>query len=365
MTGETWPVAAGGADGEARLQDLAAAASSGELGRDQVAAAAEAIVDPAISAPAKATFLRALAQRGETPAEIAGFVNAFLALAVDPCLPAPSDSAPILDVVGTGGDKLNLFNVSTTAMFILAGGGVRVVKHGNRGVTSKSGGADVLEALGVRIDLPPDRMAGVAEEAGLCFLFAPLYHPAFKAVVEARKLLAAEGPRSMFNLLGPLLNPARPDHQLVGVFDAAWMDVFAEILRRLGRKRAWVVHGEAGDGRGMDELSTLGATAVRVVEADKSSTLTIQPAELGIPLTSLDSLVGGDADQNASLLTGILSGQDRGARRDIALLNAAAGFVVAGLATGIEDGLLLAAESVDSGRALASLDALRRATRGE
>lgn len=195
------------------MNALVKIASSGTpLNTEQVAAAAQFLVDPAAASVDKADFLREMARRGETPGEIAAFVREFLKLAVDPGLNRSKLPGPMLDVVGTGGDKLHLFNVSTTAMFILAAGGVCVTKHGNRGVTSKAGGADVLEALGVKIDLPPEKVARGMETIGLGFFFAPMYHPAFKAVVEARKILAAEGQRSMFNLLGPLLNPAQPDH---------------------------------------------------------------------------------------------------------------------------------------------------------
>ena len=165
---------------------------------------------------------------------------------------------PLLDVCGTGGDKLNLFNVSTTSVFLLAAAGVAVVKHGNRGITSKSGGADALEALGIRIDLPADEFGHCVEEVGAGFLFAPLYHPAFKAVVPVRKLLAERGQRTIFNILGPLLNPARPDYQLIGVFDENLCPVFCRhSATSRPRERAWAVHGSAGAAGGMDELSTI------------------------------------------------------------------------------------------------------------
>ncbi len=331
------------------------------LDQGAIRTAAAALVDPALPAADKAAFLRALAQRGERPEEIAGFVGEFLTLAVDPGLDHDKLSGPMLDVVGTGGDKLNLFNVSTTAMFILAGGGVCVTKHGNRGVTSKSGGADVLEALGVRIDLPPERVARGIEENGIGFLFAPLYHPAFKAVVEARQLLAKEGQRSMFNLLGPLLNPARPDHQLVGVFSESWIEVFADILRRLGRKGAWVVHGRAGEGDdlGMDELSTLGVNTVCEVRADQIIRRSIDAAAHGFAKAELGALKGGDALENARILEGILEGTVDGPKRDLAVLNAAAGFVITGLEPDLESGKQRAEETLERGAAHAKLKAMR------
>ncbi len=330
-----------------------------ELLPDEIHAAAQQLVDPAEAAEAKADFLRALAKRGETPGEIAGFVMEFLALAVDPGVDRAKALGPLLDVVGTGGDKLNLFNVSTTAMFILAGGGVCVTKHGNRGITSKSGGADVLEALGVKIDLPPDRMARGIEEIGLGFVFAPLYHPAFKAVAEARRLLAAEGQRSMFNLLGPLLNPVRPEHQLIGVFDAAWTAVFGEILRQLGRHCAWVVHGSAESGQGMDELSTVGTNHICEVKGGALKTFTLDAVDYGFSLATLADLAGGDAVENAEILEGILSGSVRGPKRDIAVLNAAAGFVITGLVADLTEGKALAEETLARGAAHAKLRAMQ------
>lgn len=321
--------------------------------------AAAFLVDAEESAETKAALLRALARKGETPEEIAAFVRHFLTLAVDPGLDHARLPGPSLDVVGTGGDRLHLFNVSTTAMFILAAGGVCVTKHGNRGVTSKAGGADVLEALGIRIDLPVERVARGIETLGLGFFFAPLYHPAFKAVAEARKLLAAEGQRSIFNLLGPLLNPARPDFQLLGVFDPSLTRTFGEILRTLGRRAAWVVHGTVKKGGGMDELSTLGPNQVCKVNGEGLESAIIDPDELGFPAAKLEDLVGGDAAENAALIEAILSGRDRGPRRDIAVLNAAAGFVITGLAADLPEGRALAEKAIDRGAAHAKMVALR------
>lgn len=325
----------------------------------QVGEAAAFLVTGNESAAAKAAFLRALAKKGETPAEIAAFVQEFLKLAVDPGLDRAKLPGPMLDVVGTGGDKLHLFNVSTTAMFILAAGGVCVTKHGNRGVTSKAGGADVLEALGIRIDLPVDRVARGIETIGLGFFFAPLYHPAFKAVADARKILGAEGQRSIFNLLGPLLNPSRPDYQLVGVFDPALTRIFGEILLTLGRKGAWVVHGSVENFGGMDELSTLGPNQICKVAGGAIAEDTLDPAALGFAPAKLEELVGGDAMQNAAVVDGILSGAIKGAKRDIAVLNAAAGFVITGKAADMSSGKSLAESLLDRGAAHAKLCALR------
>lgn len=325
------------------------------LDATQIATAAAQLVDPAVESAQKADFLRALAKKGETPAEIAAFVNEFLKLAVDPGLDRAKLPGPMLDVVGTGGDQLHLFNVSTTAMFILAAGGVCVTKHGNRGITSKAGGADVLEALGIQIDLPKEKVVAGIEKTGLGFFFAPLYHPAFKAVVEARKLLAAEGQRSIFNMLGPLLNPGRPDYQLIGVFDPKLTRTFGEILVQLGRKGAWVVHGSTGDGRGMDELSSLGLNDICEVKAGQLRDTTLDPHKLGFAPAKVEELVGGEAAENATILESVLAGTTQGPKRDIAVLNAAAGFVITGIRDTIESGKAYAEELLDRGAALAKL----------
>lgn len=325
----------------------------------QIAEAAAHLVDPAIESAAKANFLRALAKKSETPAEIAAFVNEFLKLAVDPGLDRAKLPGPMLDVVGTGGDQLHLFNVSSTAMFILAAGGVCVTKHGNRGITSKAGGADVLEALGIKIDLPKERVVAGIESIGLGFFFAPLYHPAFKAVAEARKMLAAEGQRSIFNVLGPLLNPSRPDYQLIGVFDPKLTRAFGEILVQLGRKGAWVVHGSTGSGLGMDELSTLGMNEVCQLENGRLSETKIDPKSLGFGKAKLEELVGGDAAENAAILEGVLAGTIKGAKHDIAVLNAAAGFVITGQAPDLPAGKALAEELLQRGAAHAKLRAMQ------
>ena len=332
----------------------------GALDRAQVETATTLILDESVDASAKAELLKALASKGETPEEIACFVDSFLARSVDPGISPDDVEGPMLDVCGTGGDKLDLFNVSTISIFVLSAGGACVVKHGNRGITSKSGGADVLEALGVRIDLPPEDCAEAIRRNGVGFMFAPIYHPAFKAVVPVRQQLAQEGIRTIFNILGPLLNPARPAHQLIGVFAPELTAPFANILKALGRESAWAVHGKTDDGRGMDELSTLAETQTTQLGADGSITdVTIDPAQLGIDKPDLADLQGGDAEANAKILVAILDGSDRGAKRDIVTLNSAAGFVASGLAADLPEGLLRAAEAIDSGKALEKLKALQ------
>lgn len=331
-----------------------------ELSVAQVHEAAEFLLNPDAEAADKAAFLRALARKGETAAEISAFVKQFLERAVPTGLDPATLDGPMLDVVGTGGDKLNLFNVSSTAMFILSAGGVYIVKHGNRGITSKSGGADVLEALGVKIDLSPEELARSVREVGLGFVFAPSYHPAFKSVAAARKILAGEGQRSIFNLLGPLLNPARPPYQLLGVFDAKLVPVFAEILKDLGRKAAWVVHGKTGDGRGMDELSTLGNNVVAQLDGQDIKLTEIDPASAGFNPAALEDLTGSGAVENADLLEDILAGRLKGPKRDIAVLNAAAGFVIVGKAATLQEGKELAEDLINRGAAHAKLQAVQQ-----
>lgn len=335
-----------------------------ELSSSEVEVAAALLLDPAAPEEKKERLLEALARKGETPAEIAGFVEAFLEQAVDPHLGLLDLEGPTLDVCGTGGDQLDLFNVSTTAMFISAAAGAIVVKHGNRGITSKSGGADVLEALGIRIDLPVDDFRRCVENAGIGFMFAPIYHPAFKAVVGVRKSLAARGVKTIFNLIGPLLNPARPACQLVGVFSRDLCPAFAEILQRLGRESAWVVHGTTGDGRSVDEVSLMGST--RICKSGSFQDLDdeeIRPRDFGFKHAEVAELQGGDAKANALILEGILSGSETGPKRDMVLMNAGAALACAGLADHLDGGIEISREMISSGAALERLRMLQKAAR--
>jgi anthranilate phosphoribosyltransferase len=308
----------------------------------------------------KAEFLIALHRKGESVEEIVAFVQQLTDRAIDPAIDPKNLPGPMIDVCGTGGDGLDLFNVSTTVMFVLAAGGAAVVKHGNRAVTSRSGSADVLEELGVQIALPPVKLKECAERLGLCFIFAREYHPAYQAIAEMRKRLARENIRTVFNLLGPLLNPTRPPRQLIGVFAPRLTTIFAETLRRLGRERAWIVHGVTDTGEGMDDISTSGVTTFAELANGKVTTGLIDPRWLNIPAAPLDELRGGDATENAGYVEGILSGKIQGAKRDLTLANAAGGFVVAGLCNDMGQGLARAREAIDSGRALEKLRALQR-----
>ena len=333
--------------------------SGDDLSTDQVTSCADFLLDETAENDEKAQFLKALSGKGETPAEIAAFVEAFLLHAVDPGFTAGECNGPTIDVCGTGGDKLDLFNISTTSVFVIAAGGACVVKHGNRGITSKSGGADVLEALGIAIDLPSARLRECVMEHNLGFLFAPIYHPAFKAVVPVRKQLAGEGVRTVFNLIGPLLNPVRPDYQMVGVFDGNLTTPFAKILGRLGRKHAWAVHGSAPGAVGIDEISLSGPTAVAEWDGTQAHSFELNPTGLGLELAGLDALRGGDPADNARILTAILNGSERGPMRNIVALNAAAAFTICGLARDIGEGFNLAGEVIDDGRAMQKMQALR------
>lgn len=330
----------------------------------EVSAAVEFLLDEGGEIAKKARLLRALALKGETAAEIAEFVSIFLEKAERPDFLDQSFEGPTLDVCGTGGDKLDLFNVSTTSMFVAAAAGAVVVKHGNRGITSKSGGADVLEALGISIDLPSGRVGECLEKAGVGFLFAPLYHPAFKAVVKVRKMLADEGQRTIFNLIGPLLNPANPECQLVGVFDESLCTVFTEILQRLERDSAWVVNGSTKDGKSVDELSLMGPT--RICKGGNFQGMVdevVNPRDFGLKRVSVENLKGGDAKENAAILKGILSGEDTGPKRDMVALNAGAAIACAGLSDHLGDGIDLAKELIADGSALERLRLLQKYAR--
>ena len=322
----------------------------------EIHSACDFLFDESAPVDSRADFLSRLHQRGETPEEIAGFVGALL----DRAKPVPFSGEGCLDVCGTGGDKAGFFNVSTAVMLVAAACGVRVVKHGNRGITSKSGGADVLEALGVRIDLPPETAAAALESAGCCFLFAPHYHPAFQAVAPVRKFLAEAGETSVFNMLGPLLNPARPSFQLAGVFDGRLLDAYARVFALLGRRRAWAVHGTGPVS--LDEISPMGPTKVSAWEDGAAHEFLIHPQELGIGTIRAEDLAGGNAAFNAGIISDVLAGNLRNGARTIVQMNAGAALVISGQAPDLGAGFRLAGESIDNGAArdvLARLRAVR------
>jgi anthranilate phosphoribosyltransferase len=307
----------------------------------------------------KADFLTALHDKGESAEEVAGFVEVIMERALDPAIDPAKLPGPMLDVCGTGGDGLDFFNVSTTIMFMLAAGGAAVVKHGNRSVTSMSGSADVLEALRIPIHLTPENLKELVERHGLGFIFARRYHPAFRAIAKMREHLARQNRRTVFNLLGPLLNPARPPRQLIGVFAPRLTGMFAEVLRRLECKRAWIVHGLAENTNGMDDISICGPTTVAELDDGKITSAILDMQWLGVSRCPLEELRGGTAQENAATIVGILCGEIKGAKREMAIANAAAGFVVAGLTRDLHGGIARAREQIDSGRALEKLRAFQ------
>jgi anthranilate phosphoribosyltransferase len=334
-----------------------------DLSLDEVRMAARQLADEAVSEEDKAVFLLALKTKGETGEELGYFAEAFTELAIRPRLQLGDQ--PTMDLCGTGGDRLELINVSTIASFIVAAAGVVVLKHGNRGITSKSGGADLLEQLGIPVNCPVHVVERCVQEAGLGFLFAPLYHPAFRVVAPIRRKLAEQGHATIFNLLGPLLNPARPKYQLVGVFAPTVLEKYAVALSRLGRRRAWVVHGQVPAGSGMDEISTLGETVAYEVKGEGAMPFSLFPEQFGLAPVSLHELRAGGPVPNAQAALQILGGQDRGPRREFVLLNAGAALTIAGLAPRVQDGLRRAADLVDSGAALNRLRAVQRLYREE
>jgi anthranilate synthase/phosphoribosyltransferase len=291
-------------------------------------------------------YLAALRAKGETVAEIAGFVRAMRRHATRI---APS-RYPLVDTCGTGGDGAHTFNVSTTAAFVVAGAGVAVAKHGNRAVSSKSGSADVLAALGVNLDLNPEQVARAIDEVGFGFLYAPLLHPAMRHASGPRREM---GVRTVFNLLGPLSNPAGASVQIVGVYDRALVEPLAQVLAALGSEAAYVVHSAEG----LDELSTSGPNTVAALEGGRVRLLSVDPAEYGLPRAAPEALRGGDAEENAAITRRVLAGE-RGARRDVVVLNAGLALVAAGAAPAPREGLAMAAEAIDSGAAAGVLERL-------
>ncbi|MBB5750962.1 anthranilate phosphoribosyltransferase [Prosthecomicrobium pneumaticum] len=324
---------------------IAKAAAGRALDRAEAEAAFDVIMSGQATPSQIAGFLMALRVRGETIDEIAGAV-AVMRARMTP-VDAPEDA---IDVVGTGGDGSHTYNISTAAAFVVAGAGVPVAKHGNRALSSKSGAADVLMALGVKVDVPPETIARAIREAGIGFMFAPAHHAAMKHVGPTRVEL---GTRTIFNLLGPLSNPAGVRRQLLGVYAAEWIEPLAHVLHALGTERAWVVNGF----NGVDEITTAGPTKVAALDRGIVTTFEIHPEEVGLPVSPAEALRGGDGAVNAAAMRAVLSGVPS-AYRDTVLMNAAAALVVAGKASDLPEGVAMAASSIDSGRALARLDRL-------
>ncbi|MDB5416303.1 MAG: trpD [Rubritepida sp.] len=331
------------------LKPILARLAAGVHLSENEAEAAFGIIMAGEATPAQiAGMLMAMRVRGETVAEMIGAVRAMRARMIG--VEVPEDA---IDIVGTGGDASGSLNISTTTAIVVAGAGVPVAKHGNRALSSKSGAADALAALGINLDVPLERLPAIIREAGMVFLLAPRHHAALRHAGGARSEL---GTRTIFNLLGPLANPGRVKRQMTGAYSAEWLQPMAEALGRLGTERAWVVHGD-----GMDELAISGPSEVVELLDGRTRRFTVTPEEAGLPLSPIEAIRGGEPAENAAALVALLEGK-RGAYRDMVLLNSAASLIVAGRAPTLRDGVSLAAESIDSGSALDVLSRLRRAT---
>ena len=320
-------------------------ATGASLTRDEAANAFDRMMSGEATPSQMGALLMALRVRGETVAEITGAVTTMRAKMLG--VKAPPDA---IDVVGTGGDASGSYNISTCAAFIVAGCGVPVAKHGNRALSSKSGAADVLAALGVNIDLNAAQVGECIAKAGIGFMFAPSHHPAMKNVGPTRVEL---GTRTIFNLLGPLSNPASVKRQMIGTFAKHWVEPMAQVLNNLGSESIWVVHGSDG----LDEITTTGPTSVAELKNGKIRTFEMTPEDAGIARAKPDALKGGDATYNAKALLDVLKGK-KTAFRDVAILNAAAALVVAGKANDLKEGAALAANAIDSGEAEDKIDRL-------
>lgn len=313
-------------------------ATGAALSRQEAAAAFDRVMSGEATPSQMGGLLMALRVRGETVDEITGAVSAMRAKMLT--VKAPADA---VDIVGTGGDGSGSVNVSTCASFILAGTGVPVAKHGNRALSSKSGAADALAALGVNINITPDDVGRCIAEAGIGFMFAPTHHPAMKNVGPTRVELAT---RTIFNLLGPLSNPAGVKRQMVGVFSKHWVEPLAQVLKNLGAESVWVVHGSDG----LDEITLTGPTYVAALEKGHIRTFEVTPEDAGLPRATAEDLKGGDAVANANALRDVLDGKP-GAYRNVALINAAAALVVAGQAKDLKEGVALGTKALDTGAA--------------
>jgi anthranilate phosphoribosyltransferase len=324
---------------------IAKVASGASLTRAEAAATFDRMMSGEATPSQMGGLLMALRVRGETVDEITGAVTTMRAKMLG--VTAPPEA---IDVVGTGGDASGSYNISTCAALIVAGCGVPVAKHGNRALSSKSGAADVLQALGVRIDLTAGQVGACIRDAGIGFMFAPAHHPAMKNVGPTRVEL---GTRTIFNLLGPLSNPARVKRQMIGAFSKQWIEPMAQVLKNLGSESIWVVHGSDG----LDEITTSGPTSVAALENGKIRTFEIAPEDAGLARVKPEALRGGDAAHNAKALLDVLKGRP-GPFRDVSIINAAAALIVAGRAKALQEAAGLAAKAIDSGEAEGRLDRL-------
>lgn len=323
----------------------------------QVATAAAALAAEFVGEEVKAGFLAALADKGETPAEVAAFAREFRTRAIDPGLGAWSAEA--IDIVGTGGDHAGGFNISSLVVLVLASAGVKVMKHGNRGITSKCGSADLLAALGVQLDAPAATLRAAMEHLGYCFLFAPAYHPAFKHIAPVRKTLAAQGRRTVFNILGPLVNPGRPAHVVLGVFSATWVPRLAAVLDLLGASAGLAVHGTISPDRGIDELTTATPNRVRGFGRLHHVDGTWSPEDFGFETSPFTDIQGGDVTANVAMVERILAGEGPAGLVDTIVFNAATALWVCNRVPSVQAGTVQARELLLGGAVKAKIAATR------
>lgn len=339
-------------DGAVTIEQAIASVAQGEsLSRQQAAAVMNLIMSGEVTPAQFGALMMGLHLKGETVDEIAGFASVMR----DKAVPVHADE-PLLDTCGTGGDRADTFNISTTAAFVIAAAGVKVAKHGNRAMSSRCGSADVLEALGATVALSAVDVERTIRETGMGFMFAPAFHPAMKYAAGPRREIRI---RTVFNVLGPLTNPARAAHQVLGVADGRIAGKMAEVLRELGSRRALVVHGADG----LDEITLTGPTQVYELNDGTIQSYEIAPEQFGLERLPLSSLRGGDRETNAAITSAVLSGE-RGAHRDAVLLNAAAGLLAAGAASSLDEGVRRAEKTIDSGAAVEKLHAFVDSTRG-
>ena len=313
-----------------------------ELTTAEVATASAALASPEVADNGKAAFLAALGEKGETAAEVAAFAQEFRARAINPGV--DSWAARAIDVVGTGGDLAGGFNISSMVVLTLACAGVPVMKHGNRGVTSKCGSADLLSALGVDLQAPPEKQRAALDQLGYAFFFAPAYHPAFKHIAPVRKLLAEQGRRSVFNILGPLINPGRPAHVLLGVFSDAWVTKLADVLDLLGTEAGLAAHGVIDSGRGIDELTTTTLNRVRGIGRLREVDGVWDMADYGFARTPFADLQGGDLETNLAIVEALLAGRAPAGLVDTIVLNTAAALWITGHTASLGEGVAQARE---------------------
>lgn len=324
-------------------ETLSALIAGQDLGRERAQAAMKEVMEGRATEAQIAAFVVGLRTKGESVEEMAGLVDGMYEAAV-----TVDAGSEVVDLVGTGGDRAGTFNISTTAALVAAGAGVKIAKHGNRAASSKTGSADLLEQLGINLEMAPDTTVAMIREIGFGFFFAPAYHPAMRFAGPVRRQL---GVRTVFNFLGPLCNPANTKRAAIGVSDALMAERMAGVMAARGAEYAFVFHGHGG----LDELSTAGVSTVHRVRDGEITTAQFQPSDFGVARSTLDQIQGGDAEENERITRAVIAGE-AGPHRDVVVINAAPAIVVAGLADGFEDGILLAQQAIDGGAAAAVLE---------